>query len=442
MKYSLTHCYTDKNKGDAAIIISTVQLIKNIDKNAKINMFSTYGINDKRFNQDHLIIKKYADNIYPGCFHDPEPILGFGDKSRILSFILIFAKSLLLLVSENTSFLRLFLKKEEIESVKTYLNSDIIISKGGSYLTTQNKSLRQTLSLIRMLYPFIIAKRYKKKIYIFSQSLGPVQGSFNNFLFNFTLKKLDGIYLRESLCINKYKSVSTLCNKVKCKIIPDTAFFLQSNDDHLAINIDKKKYNIGYTLVDHAFKYIMNDDERIEKIKTYKISIIDSMKYLIDNNKNTIIHIFPQVLVDNSFLGHNDMHLSQEVKDYFNNTKYEKNINFYNKNLSPIELRNLYKNMEIFIGTRLHSVIFALSSYVPSINISYHGTKSQGIFNSIKGFSKFVLDINTITSNKLIDTIDELVKNREKLARELEQEVNKIKMQLIEAMKEIISGQN
>lgn len=442
MKYSLTHCYTDKNKGDAAIIIATVQLIKNIDKDAEINMFSTYGINDTRFITDHKIIKDYANKLYPGCFHDPKPLWKDSDKSRILSFILIFIKSILLLITHNNTFLSLFFKKQEIEAINSFIDSDVIISKGGSYLTTQNTSMRQTLSLVRMLYPFIIASRYNKKIYIFSQSLGPVVGKFNQWLFKHALKNVDAIYLRESLCLDEYTSVQSLCENVRCKVIPDTAFYLQSGiDNNTSVTINTEEYNIGYTLVDHAFKYVASDNERNEKISEYKKSIIDSMQYLIEN-KNAVVHIFPQVLVDNSFQGHNDMKISQEIKDHFTGTDYENKVHFYNQNLSPIELRSLYSKMKIFIGTRLHSVIFSLTVHVPSINISYHGTKSQGILSGISGFEKFVIDIDNISSDKLIMAIKDLIKDRDKLSEILKSEVQNINLQLKNAMEEIIFAKN
>ena len=74
MKYSLTHCYTDHNKGDAAIIVSTVQLIKELDANAEINMFSTFGPNDDQFKKEHDFIKTFASGLYPGLFYQPRPL--------------------------------------------------------------------------------------------------------------------------------------------------------------------------------------------------------------------------------------------------------------------------------------------------------------------------------------------------------------------------------
>jgi len=271
-------------------------LIKDVDSGAEISMHSTYGYNDTRLETDHIIIREYATKLFPAIF--PEPLIPFGlkiDKLRILTFIISLIKSLLILISKNKIYLKLLLTDAEFKAVKDILSSDVIISKGGSFLVTENSSIRQTISLIRMIYPFILAKRYDKKIVIFSQSLGPVEGKLSQWIFEKVLSKIDFIYLRESLCLDKYESVQKVCDIVDYEIIPDSAFYLKSDDDTLPINIDSTKFNVGFTLVDHDFKYIKSQNEVSTKRKNYKQSIVESMKYLVDTHQ-AIIHIFPQVI--------------------------------------------------------------------------------------------------------------------------------------------------
>lgn len=438
MKYAITHCYTDKNKGDAAIIIATTQLIRSIDPAASINFYSTYGPRDERLVSDHEIISPYADNVYPGLFYQPEPLPFFShDSLRGISFLIILAKALLLLVTAKPLFLRWFMTKREVEGITEFLTSDIVISKGGSYLTTQNTSVRQTLSLVTMLYPFIFARRHKKKIVIFSQSLGPVEGEFNNWLFSKSLERVEQIYLRESLCLKEYPAVRSLCEKVDTKVIPDSAFYLE--DDHrvnLPIEIDKDCFNVGYTLVDHAFKYVSSMLERQEKRENYKKSIIDSMIHLMEA-RTAIIHIFPQVLVGNSHYGHNDLRICREVAEHFSGGKYSGRVRFYEADYTPSELRRMYGEMDLFIGTRLHSVIFALSMCIPSLNISYHGTKSRGILSEVADFDKYVIDIDFITSEELVNRVDDLFTYRSEVEDKLSRSMTSIRSDLNKAMREV-----
>lgn len=438
MKYAITHCYTDQNKGDAAIIIATTQLLREVDPTAQVNFYSTFGPRDKRLRTDHDMIRPYGDQLYPGLFYQPEPLpVLTHDSLRGVSFLFILFKAFLLLVSARPAFLRFILSNHEVEGVKEFLSSDVMISKGGSYLTTENTSLRQSLSLFALLYPFIFARRYKKRAVIFSQSLGPVKGKFNQWLFRKALEGVDRIYLREKLCLEKYAVVREVCDNVDTRIIPDTAFYLK--DDRRIeppVYIDRGRFNVGYTLVDHDYKYLSGDLERQERRANYKKCIIDSMNHLL-RQKDAMIHIFPQVLVGNSHLGHNDLRISREVVAHFAGGEFEDRVRCYDADYTPNQLRCMYGQMELFVGTRLHSVIFALSMCVPSINISYHGTKSRGILNGITGFSQYVIDIDSICPEELTVAIDDLCASRSHIREKLSESMLSMRSSLTTAMLDV-----
>lgn len=440
MKYALTHCYTDKNKGDAAIIVSTTQLIKKLDPIAEINMYSTFGVNDSQFKEEQKFISKFANTLFPGLFYQAQPLFTGKDFTRVFHFIWIFIKFLFLLITKNKMFLSLFFNKLEIKGITEFLSCDIVISKGGSYITSQNSSLRQTLSLIHMLYPFILSKRYGKKIVIFSQSLGPVKGYFNRWLLKFSLSNVNHIYLREKLCVEKYTEIKKLTKNVPTKFIPDSAFYLKDESalSHHDLVLDKSLLNVGFTIVDHAFKYIQDPEVKQKKINIYKKALIDSMEFLI-NKKNAKIHIFPQVIAANSHLGHNDVRISKEIENLCYEMGMGESVTYHFGDYNPMQLRNMYSSMDIFIGTRLHSVIFSLSKNVPSINIAYHGTKSQGILNSINGFKDFVIPIDDIDTDKLINKVELLLDNKEKLKKELIKENERVCIELESAMNEVIA---
>jgi colanic acid/amylovoran biosynthesis protein len=177
-----------------------------------------------------------------------------------------------------------------------------------------------------------------------------------------------------------------------------------------------------------------------KKRENYKKCIVDSIIYLIEN-KNAIIHIFPQVLVGDSRLGSSDVQLSKYIVQLFSNGIYSDRVKFYDDNFTPIELRQMYSQMDIFIGTRLHSVIFALSMCVPSINISYHGTKSQGILENLGNFDKYVIDINHLVSEDFINMIDEMCHNRKDISFKLSKSIKIARNDLNNAMQKVIKQQ-
>jgi polysaccharide pyruvyl transferase WcaK-like protein len=79
----------------------------------------------------------------------------------------------------------------------------------------------------------------------------------------------------------------------------------------------------------------------------------------------------------------------------------------------------------MFIGTRLHSTIFAMGEMVPSICISYHGTKSSGIFSNYN-LERFV--IVNYSDQSLIKSIDELLENIDEIKKTIEEKHNYFKV--------------
>lgn len=440
MKISLTHCYTDKNKGDAAIIVATTQLIKKIAPNALINMYSTFGERDEQFEKEQVFISEFSDTLYPGMFYSARPIVAGSDISRIVHYSYILLKFSLLLVTKVKVLQLIFFSKKERQGIRDFLDSNLIISKGGSYITAQNNGLRQTLSLIHMLYPFMLAKRYNKKIVIFSQSLGPVKGKFNIWLMKKALNNIEKIFLREDVCRETYDEVNALCSVVDTEIIPDSAFYLknQGGKEEHSVRIKENEFNVGFTIVDHAFKYIENEEEKLRKIQTYKESLVSTINYLVNEHKANV-YIFPQVIAGNSHLGHNDVRISREIESICHSQGLKDKVRYVYDDFNPMQLRDMYSKMGVFIGTRLHSVIFSLSQNVPCINISYHGTKSQGILKSIRGFDQFVISIDDITPESLSDMVNKLIENKDKLKSNLESENVRVRTDLENAMRTAIS---
>jgi colanic acid/amylovoran biosynthesis protein len=74
------------------------------------------------------------------------------------------------------------------------------------------------------------------------------------------------------------------------------------------------------------------------------------------------------------------------------------------------ELKALYADLDLLIGTRLHSVIFSLTSSVPSIAIGYEH-KTIGIMRDL-GLEDWFLGIEDVTGPRLIQLVERLIHER------------------------------
>jgi len=90
-------------------------------------------------------------------------------------------------------------------------------------------------------------------------------------------------------------------------------------------------------------------------------------------------------------------------------------------NYTAGELRAMYGEMDFFIGTRMHSNIFALSMDVPTIAIGYQW-KTRGIMNMLE-LTDFVVNIEEISKKKLDGLMTKLLNDSKKVKENLKEKI-------------------
>lgn len=88
---------------------------------------------------------------------------------------------------------------------------------------------------------------------------------------------------------------------------------------------------------------------------------------------------------------------------------------------SPGLLKAVYGQMDVFIGTRMHSNIFALSQGVPVIAIGYQ-PKTEGIMQ-MAGLGRWTISIQHATGQSLIRMLTELWNERGGVRAHLQQRI-------------------
>lgn len=71
------------------------------------------------------------------------------------------------------------------------------------------------------------------------------------------------------------------------------------------------------------------------------------------------------------------------------------------------DIQKVYSYYDYLIGTRFHSVIFALNMHVPCIAIAYGGNKTFGIMEDI-GIGNYVVSIENVSSDKILKLFNDL----------------------------------
>lgn len=375
MKILISNAYCYLNKGDAGIIRAMVKEFKNEYPNARIIVSSLYHELDQG---------KYGDCEVVESIISPYPTNNKYLKVLRNTFLYLWISFLNKLGNPYNN------------ATKYFKDADIIVSCGGGYFKA--RSLKQFLGDFMYHYiQFKTALDYKKPLVIYAQTIGEFNG--NSFVLSKIRKILNKSHLvlaREPISYN-YLTKFAKDNKNFYKT-SDIAFLLQSEKINL-FNFDKNSFKIGITLRDWHFPGKQNPKILLAN---YKLSVKETIKNLV-KNKNIEIFIMPQVIGPGE---DNDLKISREIYEEF---KDNENINLLEIDISPEELKYLYSNMDLFIGTRMHSNIFALSEGVPCVAISYD-LKTDGIMKDI-GLDDYVVSIDKITGQELIDKVGKAILN-------------------------------
>lgn len=406
-KITITNAYTWYNKGDAGILLGIVEYLKECYKDVSIDILSFTPEEDKkRYCEDSAISNVYSNVLNPHPYNHTY----FGRKVAIIKLFLSFVYQLVL---SKICLKRLIAKKGEYKSLN---DADIIVVCGGGFLGGKK------FDSFMHLFQIYINTLFGKKVVVMGTSIEPVNNGVIKFVTERVLKRVDYIYARE---IITYEYLQTFMTKQKFELIPDMAFLLpnvKKKSPYLEKTKNVKKY-IGITVRKWNFP---NEKNPTEKMINYKKSLAEFMTKYIKERRYSFVFI-PQVIVDYG----NDTDVAKEIKSMLPKEIREKFIIIEN-DISPIEIKTLIYNTDIFLGTRMHSNIFATSIGVPTIAIAYE-KKTNGIMHTV-GLDDYIVEMNSITLEELFSKMQLLENNYDNIKNSLKEEIEKIRKEINEKL--------
>ena len=296
--------------------------------------------------------------------------------------------------------------------LELYQKADVVISCSGGRLGGKKFS-----TIYDTLIPIYFAKKLGKKVFVCAQSVEPFQSNFIRNITKFVLNKVDLISVREEISLNVLNSLNIKTPKY---LTADLAFLLDPESEASAkLLLDKAgvpangKTKIGITITN--WRVSESEPKNIQFVNIIK----ESLEKLLE--EKVIIVFFPQVI----FLKkEDDRILSNELRSKINPALRD-NVFVLDGNYSPHQLKAMMGNMDVFIGKRLHSCIFALSMNVPSIVIGYE-KKAWGIMKMLDN-EDFVVDVNSMTADQLVDLVKKLLLEKKQISKHLSQKIPQIK---------------
>lgn len=288
--------------------------------------------------------------------------------------------------------------------LKTLFKSDLLLSGGGSLLqdVTSIKSLLYYLTIL------FLGSVLSKKVMLYAQGIGPIDRKWLRNLTAFVLKRVDVLAVRDEESQKFLLSLGVKDEKIK--LTADAVFTLpkiELKDGEVLLNRYGVKKN--QEIVGVAIRSWNNDK--------FLGALVDALDILADAGKQ--IFLIPL----------------QYAADITIAKKLQKAMRHDAKILdgehSAEELLSLTGNLNLLIGMRLHSLIFAAVMGVPFVALDYD-PKVTGFVKMVQGVT--VGTVDAINSEKLVDACKKVCQKNldlEKLQCEAEKN-NEIVGQLLE----------
>lgn len=379
-KILINNVYSYRNRGDSAIVESTIRFLQETFADCEIYLLSQYW----KENSDYYF-SKFGSRSVP-------PLLGIPMDSLKWRRLLRAGLSLGILVSG--------IGRLSEPTRALYKDATIVIDAGGGSLFSSNK-YRFYLGLYQHLFNLWFAAREGIPTIVSPQSIGPFNKTYDAKAAAYVLDRLEAVAVRERISATLLDELG-----VAHTLVPDMAFlrsFIAPPSATVEPHLDairETRRNVGVTVLDWRWARQNSDETSIDLYLQKLIAVLTRLAATFDIK----VWIFPQVTAGH---GDSDESVSNSLAKSLPNHVPTQLVS---GDFTASDLYHLYSRMDAFVGSRMHSCIFALLSGVPTIGLAYQ-PKTLGTF-TLLGLGEHAYDIADFEERLLEESLERFLSNR------------------------------
>lgn len=260
-----------------------------------------------------------------------------------------------------------------------------------------------------------------KPVTVCSATIGPYRSRFLRRLAKYVLNKVDIITLREEYSQNYLSTLGV--TKPRIYLSADLAFLLKPTDTERVLTIlesmnintnEKPVVGIAPTAVMHPHF----------KEKQYIHLMAELSDYLVEDLNATIIYIIHT---------YQDKQIADRI---YQQIKKKDRVRIL-PNLSASVIKGVIGMCDIFICSRFHALVASTSLGVPSLGIvAYSRNKFHGIIGKMMRMEDYLLDVDDEFEydaflTELKSKVDDLLMNKDLIAKELKEQAKKVREQTL-----------
>ncbi len=362
MKILFLHVYSEFNTGDAAIVEVMLEDYRARYPDADITL-STITKPQK----SHFCNAPYVSSFFYQAIYKSDTTW-----LRVWNTFWITVGSFFHAVIYNYFKLSIpfYFSKNLQKFVNELKQADLVVAVGGGYILGKH-SWQSTLSLFLTLLEVWFALQYGKTVHLYSQSIGPFATAFQKKMAQYVLNKVKQITVREE--ISRQQLIELNITNPKIKRAYDAAFYFTTHTKTRMKNYLMKR---GIFFTRKVLGITVRNCFPEEQQHQYEKAIATAAHYAVHELGCKVVFI-PHVTATQQNDDDRIVHTMLQK-----HMKPNRDIVFLYDRFTHHEVKGIYDNLDMLLGTRMHSVIFALSGGVPSIAVAYE-PKSLGIMKQV-----------------------------------------------------------
>ncbi len=284
-----------------------------------------------------------------------------------------------------------------------YCRSDVIVSCPGNFFYSgSGLGAAFLLHVLALAYGRLLGK----PLYMMPQTIGPLTRRRERWLLKRLLRQMRFVALRDTRSLEPVKQLGVAAER--CHVFPDSAFLFHGAGElnpftallgHPAVESRPRPY-LGVTVIDWGIK-----NRRFARQAEYERAVSAALSDFLARHGGTVF-IFPQVtgpsVVDDDRIPARRVAGRTQAKP--------SQVVLVDETWSPGRLLAAYGQMDLFLGARLHSNIFALTAGTPVLAIAYQ-YKTHGVLGML-GLGDWVLDIVDVDESLLTARLELLWQQR------------------------------
>jgi polysaccharide pyruvyl transferase WcaK-like protein len=407
-KFLISQAYTTYNKGEVAIALSIIETIRRINPDAEISIMTP----DPQ--QAARQYSKYNVKIYGRLFD--VSVQNLRGIHKVIAFSKLITKVFLYLLSTKVNLPKHSKSKRTID---LFRDADVfIVAGGGTFGGSKYRSITGNL------FPIFLAKTFGKKTMVFAPSVEPFTSHVVKLATRFAFNRADMITVREQFTFDQLKSLKI---QVALHLTADPAFLIGHEPIEVGIRLLNEagvpskngKLLIGMTIRDWSFpRQVNSQKKRIHYLDTIK----QAMERILSDPNDSIVLFTTSI---RPIANDDDRITAKRIRDLIRED-FRERVFVLTEDYTPEETKAMIGAMDVFIATRFHSAVFALSMKIPVLMIATEPNKNVGLMEML-GLLDFTLDASSVTVDNILKIVNRLVNEREMITRRIEERLPDIK---------------